>query len=140
MRNKIIRSTSILLCLAMLCSVSAYAAEMRASERIKSYSATLNWKSNGDLNLALYMSTNGVMNTLGVSSVVIQRYTGSSWVDEYTFTVKNTPSIQISNADLYLNTLTYTPNDTKSNYHAEVTFYAEDSSGSNTKPVTTNTV
>lgn len=38
-----------LLCMVMLCSIPAYAAEARASDRIDSASVTLGKRSNGDL-------------------------------------------------------------------------------------------
>lgn len=140
MRKKMIRTVSVLLCLAMLCCVSAYAIELRASEQIKSYSATLARKSNGDLNLTFSITTNGTMSTIGLSSVEIQRSSSSGWISEYTYTASNTPSLQGSNRSVYQNFLTHTPDYPESSYRAIVTFYVKNDSGSTTRQLTTNIV
>ena len=80
------------------------------------------------------------MDTLGASRVVIERYNGSRWIAEYTFTPRNTPEIQTSRDWGYDAILTYTPDYTETDYHAVVTFYAEDANGSDSIKVTTNTV
>lgn len=140
MRKRLWRTISILLCLSMICSISAYAAEARASSRISGCSATLLKKSNGDLSLTNSIVAAGIMDNIGASSVVIERYNGNTWVEEQTYSFSDTPELQTSGEKQYTVTLVMTPQYADSNYRAEVTFYAEDSSGSNTKPVTTNTV
>lgn len=140
MRKRLWRTISILLCLSMICSISAYAAEARASSRISGCSATLEKLSNGDLKLKFSITATGIMDSLGASSVVIERYNGNKWAEEQTYSFSDTPELQTSGENRYTVTLVITPQYADSNYRAEVTFYAEDSSGSNTKPVTTNTV
>lgn len=140
MRKKLLRTTAVMLCLAMLCSISAYAAEGRASEQIRYCSASLGKKSNGDLSLTISVTATDTMDTLGASSVVIKRYNGSKWVEEYTYTVQNTPTLQTSNTNLYKFTLTHTPDCSDSEYYAVATFYAKGSAGISTDTVTTSSV
>lgn len=47
----------VLLCMAILCSIPAYAVEVRASDRIMRSTAILSKKSNGDL--SIYFSIQG---------------------------------------------------------------------------------
>lgn len=140
MWKRLRRTISILLCLSMICSISAYAAEARASSQISVCSATLEKLSNGDLKLKLSIYATGIMDSIGVSTVVIERYNGNKWVEEQTYSFSDTPELQTSGEKRYTVTLVITPHYADLDYRAKVTFYAEDSSGSSTKLVTTNTV
>jgi hypothetical protein len=124
----------------MLCNISAYAAEMRASSQISLYSATLAKRSNGDLRLTYYIVATKTMDDIGASKVVVERYSGTRWVTEHTYSIKDTPELQTNEAKQYSNNLTFTPIYSGSDYRVTVTFYVKDSSGSSTKVVTTNTV
>ena len=74
-----IRMLLTLLCMAMLCSVPAYAMETRASERINTASVTLAQKSNGAFNIGFSVRATGKMDIIGASSVEIQRNTIFGW-------------------------------------------------------------
>lgn len=124
----------------MLFSMTALAAEARASTRITSTTATISVKSDGDLKIRYVIVATGTMDTLGASSIKIERYNGSKWVTEYTYTVANTSDLQTSNAIQYSNTLTHTPEYTGTSYRAVVSFIAKDSSGTSTKESTTSSV
>lgn len=96
-----VRALLVMLCMAMLCSVPAYAVEARASDRIYYSTATLSKASNGNLSIYFSVRATGVMEKIGASSVAIQRSSDSGWVTEYTFTTSNTPTLQRENKDQY---------------------------------------
>ena len=73
------------LCLVMLFSIPAYAAETRASDRIVRSTVTLSKKSNGDLSIYFSVQANDIMEKIGATSVAIQRSSGNGWTTEYTF-------------------------------------------------------
>ena len=73
-----------------------------------------------------------IMDQLGVSRISVQRYTGSYWRTEYNFTYPETPELQSKDAGIYSETVLYTPQYPDSRYRAVVTFYASNSSGSDT--------
>ena len=87
-------------------STSAFA---RASSQIMYYDASLSLQRDGDLKVSFYITTVRAMDTLGASSIAIQRYSNSSWITEFTFTPLNNPEIQSSNKSNYSKSVTYTP-------------------------------
>lgn len=135
-----IKTLLILLCLAMLCGVPAYAVEARASERINVASAVLARNSNGDLNVGFSVQATGRMDVIGASSVKIQRNTFTGWVTEYTFTPSNAPTIQAESKFQYSATLTYAPLFEGKEYRAEVIIYVEDAVGSSTQKLISQTL
>lgn len=86
---------SVLLCMAMLCSIPAHAVETRASDRIAYSTATLSKASNGNLSIFFSVRATGIMQKIGATSVAIQRSSGSGWVTEYTFNTSNTPTLLV---------------------------------------------
>ena len=135
-----VRALFVLLCMAMLCSIPAYAAEARASDRIMHSTATLSKKSNGDLSIYFSVQGTGKMDVIGASSVEIQRNTIFGWVTEYTFMPSNAPEIQAENKFQHSATLTYSPLFTGKEYRAVVTIYVKDVSGEITQKLTSKTV
>ena len=131
-----IRMLLTLLCMAMLCSVPAYAMETRASERINTASVTLAQKSNGAFNIGFSVRATGKMDIIGASSVEIQRNTIFGWVTEYTFTPSNAPEIQAENKFQHSATLTYSPLFSGKEYRAVVMIYVEDTTGTSTQQLT----
>ena len=135
-----IRIFIMFLCVIMLCSVPAYAVEVRASERIHHSAVSLSKKSDGDLSIYFSVRATGIMEKIGASSVAIQRNTDSGWVTEYTFTTDNTPALQRENWDQYSTVLTYSPLFTEKEYRAVVMIYVKDSSGTSTQQLTSKIV
>ncbi len=131
-----IRMLLTLLCMAMLCSVPAYAMETRASERINTASVTLAQKSNGAFNIGFSVRATGKMDIIGASSVEIQRNTIFGWVTEYTFTPSNAPEIQAENKFQHSTTLTYSPLFTGKEYRAVVMIYVKNATGTSTQQLT----
>lgn len=80
------------------------------------------------------------MDVLGVTSIVVQRFNGTSWVSEYTFNIREYPKMQINNKSSYSATLSYSPDKRGAQYRAMVFFYARNSAGLDTAVKTTNSV
>lgn len=135
-----IRVLLVMLCIVILCSIPAYAAEARASERIYHSAVTLSKKSDGDLSIYFSVQATGRMDVIGASSVEIQRNTITGWVTEYTFTPSSAPTIQGEGKAQHSATLTYSPLFAGKEYRAVVTIYVKDASGSSSKQLTSRTV
>ncbi len=131
-----VRAVFVLLCVVMLCSIPAYAAETRASDRIYHSTATLSKASNGDLSVFFSVQATGVMEKIGATSVAIQRSSGSGWVTEYTFNTSNTPTLLRENKDRHSMVLTYSPRFTGVEYRAVVMIYVKDVTGVSTQQLT----
>lgn len=80
------------------------------------------------------------MEQLGANRIYIQRYTGSYWTTEYTFTYPESAELQGENVIRYAKKITYDPVYSSAQYRAVVTFYAAKGSGSDTGTYTTNSV
>lgn len=128
---------SLFLLIMLFVPTTAFAAENRNSERFMEYSAKIRVESNGDLDIYFSVSASSKMDVLGASKIAVQRYNGSKWVTEYTYTPKNTPELQQSDTNVFTEILVYTPEHKNDRYRAEVTFYAENSTGYSTAVVTT---
>ena len=135
-----VRALLVLLCMAMLCSIPAYAAEVRASDRIMRSTAILSKKSNGDLSMYFSVQGTGKMDIIGASSVKVQRNTIFGWVTEYTFTPDNAPEIQAESKFQHSATLTYSPLFSGKEYRAVVMIYVEDASGVSTQQLTSKII
>lgn len=135
-----IHMLSVLLCMAMLCSIPAHAVETRASDRIAYSTATLSKASNGDLSVFFSVRATGIMEKVGATSVAIQRSSGNGWVTEYTFTLTNVPEIQAENKFQHSATLTYSPRFTGVSYRAVVMIYVKDATGISTQQSTSQIV
>ena len=121
------------LCLVMLFSIPAYAAETRASDRIVRSTVTLSKKSNGDLSIYFSVQANDIMEKIGATSVAIQRSSGNGWTTEYTFNTSNTPALLVENSDWHGMVLTYSPRFTGLEYRAVVMIYVKDATGISTQ-------
>lgn len=140
MLKKFLRAAAVLLCLTLLCSLPAYAAQTRISDQISDATAALTATDSGYLSLRFTIYATDTMDVLGASRVKIQRYNGSNWETEYTYTVSNTPTLQTANRSRYTKTLTYAPQYAGEQYRAIVSFYAKSSQGSSSATYITNTV
>lgn len=130
--TKTLRVLFLVVAISVLLSVAAFAAPMRASKYLSVYSARLTKTSNGDLSLYFHVTAPATMDHLGASRIAIQRYTGSYWRTEYNFTYPETPELQGTGVGIYSGTIVYTPQYSDASYRAVVTFYASNSSGSDT--------
>jgi len=125
-------------CLAvfMLFDLNALAAETKASEYLKRYSANITKTQDGDLTVSCSVTGVKEMDSIGVSKIVIQQHNGSRWTTEETYTVADLPDLQASNAAYLRGEFTHMP-ESSGFYRALVTVYAEDGNGSDSEVVTT---
>ena len=140
MRKQYLKIVSFLLCFVMLCSIPVHAAEPYASAQITLHSATLDKGSDGYLYVMFTIDTNRVMNILGASSVVIQRYSFYQWVNEHTITPEEIPELLTTNDDNHELIIPYKPLFPNATYRAVVNLYAESDTMISTVTDTTNTV
>lgn len=139
-KKRLTQFLTMLLCVAVLCGVPAYAAQPRASERIDRGMITLSKKSDGDLSISVSVRATESMKVIGATSVKVQRHTVSGWVTEHTFTPNDTPELQVENKARYDAMLTYSPLFTGKDYRVVAMIYAEDATGSSSKQLTSRTV
>lgn len=121
-------------------SAQGYAAQARASEEIMSYYATISKNNQGQLSIYFSIKCRTNMNVLGTTSIVVQRFNGTSWVSEYTFNIRDYPKMQTNNKSSYWATMLYSPHYSGTQYRAMVFFYARNSAGSDTAVKTTSSV
>lgn len=142
MRKRNLKIAVVLLCLLMICSMPthAYAVEPYASSQISGHGATLAKGTDGYLYVVYSITTNRVMNTLGASSVVIQRYSLFQWVNECTFTSEDIPELLTTNAGYHSLGIRYNPLFPNAKYRAVVNFYAKSDTMTSTVTETTDTV
>lgn len=140
MKKKCVVFLLAVVCLFSAVGVRGYAAEPRASAQIVSYSAGASWSSDGRLGISFSIRGTTIMDAVGASSVVVQRLSGSSWVSEYTFNIRDYPALQIQNKSNYAATVAYSPRYSGAKYRAMVFFYARNSAGTDTAIKTTNAV
>ena len=122
------------------CSTQGYAAQARASEKIMSCYATISKNNQGQLSIYFSIKCRTNMDTLGTTSIVVQRFNGIGWVSEYTFNIRDYPKMQTNNKSSYWATMLYSPHYSGTQYRAMVFFYARNSSGSDTAVKTTSGV
>ena len=143
MRKRYLKIAVTLLCLFMLFSIPVHASapsEPYASSQIALHSATLDKGSDGYLYITFMICTNRVMNKLGASSVVIQRYSLFQWVNEYTITPEKMPELLTTNDGYHILCLPYKPLFSNATYRAVVNFYAESDTMISRATDTTDTV
>lgn len=147
--KKCIRLIAVLLCLTALCAgtvVSAAAADMeneaepmRASDYIDYYNAWLVTGSGGKIYINYDIDGTGRMGTIGAKLIAMQVKDANVWsnVKNYSGTVAN--GMYAQNTSSHSGVITYygTPG---RDYRAIVTFYAGDSTGGDTRILTTNAV
>lgn len=143
MRKRYLKITVALLCLFMLFSIPVHASapsEPYASAQIALHSATLDKGTDGYLYVTFTISTNRIMNTIGASSVVIQRYSFFQWVNEHTITPDDMPELLRSNAGHHALIIPYYPLFPNATYRAVVNLYARSDTMTSTVTDTTDPV
>lgn len=140
MKKRFVVLLLMVLCLVSSVGVRGYAVQPLASDQIRNYYATLSRNDSGRLNVDFMIQCTGKMDVLGATSIVIQRFNGTSWVSEYTFNIRDYPSMQAQNQDHYSGSVAYSPGYSGAQYRAMVFFYARNSAGLDTAVKTTNSV
>ena len=125
---------------ALLLSTTAFAVETRASSRINKVYANLYADKSGNLSISFSVTARGLMDVIGASEILIQRFDGSKWISEETLTVVDVPELQTKDASRYSKTISYAPAYTGVFYRIIVTAYAKDKSGASTSQATSTQV
>ena len=140
MKKRTYKLIVVIIAVLLFITVPVNAAVFRASDYLSVYSAALIKTSTGELSLYFRVTAPAKMDYLGANRIYIQRYTGSYWTTEYTYTYPEEPSLQGENVVRYSQTLIYEPLYSSAQYRAVVVFYAAKGSGSDTGTYTTNSV
>lgn len=140
MRRKHIRRVVAVFLLLITLSVSSSAVNLRSSEYLSTYYADVLKTDSGSISVFFTVTAPSKMEQLGANRIYIQRYTGSYWTTEYTFTYPESAELQGENVIRYAKKITYDPVYSSAQYRAVVTFYAAKGSGSDTGTYTTNSV
>lgn len=140
MHKKLLKFLSSFLLVLVCCSIFASATYTRESPRIATATVSLSKDRYGDLGIDCFIRANGVMNTIGVSSIKIERYNGSKWVEEDTLTEDDLSGLMANNVMTHSVEVTYPPLYPSNSYRAVVSFLAKNSEGSSTKSITSNSV
>ncbi|MGI5971726.1 MAG: hypothetical protein ACOX7P_08395 [Oscillospiraceae bacterium] len=133
-----------LLIIALLCT-SAYAENfnfeesaadniLRSSLYINTYNASITAESDGIVAVDTIVIGTGIMTVIGVKTLNIQKYQSGSWT-----TVKTYSSLYAYNSTQASSSVTY-QGTAGYQYRAVVTFYASNSSGYDTRYMTTSSV
>lgn len=129
------RSASLFLTIALMLGCMVLPADARASEYLSSYRALISGSS-GKLEIGYTVVAGETMTSIGVSKIQIYKSNGTLVA---TITGSTTNGLLVKNSDAHSDTYTYSGKSGES-YYAVVTFIAKDSSGSDSKSVTTKTV
>lgn len=140
MRRKHIRRVVAVFLLLITLSVSSSAVNLRSSEYLSTYYADVLKTDSGSISVFFTVTAPSKMEQLGANRIYIQRYTGSYWTTEYTFTYPESAELQGENVIRYAKKITYAPVYSSAQYRAIVVFYAAKGSGSDTGTYTTNSV
>lgn len=137
MYKKSVRIITLVLIVALLLSTAALATENRASEYISSKIAYITSTGGGSINIYFDVIATGRMSTLGASVIKVYKSNGDM-VKTFRSVFEGCEHMVASNVITYANYVTYDGVPGQS-YYAVVTFYAADSTGSDSIPYTTST-
>ena len=120
-------------------ATAANAATARASDCISSYSGGAT-RSKSGITVSFNITATGRMGTLGAGKVVIEKWTSNGWTPVYTFYSSSTSGMTGSNTAFYGSSVTYSGINSSDTYRGKISFYAEDSTKSDSRLLTTNSV
>ena len=142
MKNAVRRGGSLLLALVMLVSITATFVSARSSLYISSYRAWLTPEAGGVIDVTIDVSAYDFMDEVGASRVQIfeSKDGGNTWTSKRVYLKSLFPELVISDAIFYYETPISYHGTPGYKYYAEITVYAGDSTGSDTKEYTTGVV
>ena len=137
MSKRILRSISVILMIVFLVSapVHAMAAEARASAWLSGYGASIVAAGNGKIKIEFSVVGTGTMTKLGASTIDIYKSNGT-FVKTISYTASGNGYMMGYNTAYHSGSVPYS-GVAGQKYYAVVTFYARDSSGSDTRSYTT---
>ncbi len=144
------RALQLVLAIAFALSLCIYTAEavpltndtvapMRASDYFGFYSASATSGTTGEVAISFLIRPTKTMGTIGVTKIIIQEKDGNRWQDAYTKTGTAYNGLLDSDVNSFRGSYTYAATSGKT-YRAIVTLCAKDSSGGDSRTVTTNSV
>lgn len=142
MKKHTLKLISLFLVLIMVSGV-AVAAERTmqpfASDYFDTCSAHIS-QSDGEYRVNFTAKATSLMTSLGVTEIQIQwSYNGTAWNDGETIDLNDEPSMLGSNKSIYISSVSFSGVEGRY-YRAKVTFYASNSSGSDSATITTQKV
>jgi hypothetical protein len=130
--------TALILALMFVIGVSAIASA-EASLYLESYCSTIKAEGGGKILIGFSVIGTGTMTSIGVKQIEVQKKVGSAWVTDATFKSANFPHFLTSNSDGHASQIRVT-GVAGTQYRAIITFYAANSTGSDSKNQTSSTV
>ncbi len=142
MKNAVRRGGSLLLALVMLVGITATFASARSSLYIDSYRAWLTPELGGVIDVTIDVAANDIMDEVGASRVQIfeSKDGGNTWTSKRIYLKSLFPELVITDDFFYYDTPISYQGTPGYKYYAEITVYAGDSTGSDTKEYTTGVV
>ena len=142
MRQAVKRTTALFMTFVMLIGLTATISFARSSWYISSYRAWLTPEVGGIINVTIDVQAYDYMTEVGASRVEIfeSKDGGSTWTSKRIYLKSIYPELVTNNDILYFETPISYPGTPGYKYYAEITVYAGDSTGSDTKEYTTGVV
>lgn len=116
--------------------VNASATQARSSTCISSYAGAATRTSAGVV-ISFDITARSTMNTLGAATIVIEKKSGNDWTPVKTFYSSSTAGMTSSNTIYHCGEVTYSGASASATYRGRITFYAADSTKSDSKVLTT---
>ena len=142
MKNAVKRGGSLLLALVMLVGITVTFVSARSSWYIDAYKAWLTPEAGGVIDVTIDVQANYIMDEVGASRVQIfeSKDDGNTWTSNRIYLKGLFPELVTTNDFIYYDTPISYPGTPGYKYYAEITVYAGDSTGSDTKEYTTGVV
>lgn len=138
--KKLFSIVALFLLVAMTLPAEVKAMESRTSSNIQYCMADVSVGRDGNLSIFFSIMASGTMDTLGASSISIQRYDGSRWSVECNLSTKDFPEMQTTDATMYTITIPYTPTHAGSYYRVVIVACAKNNSGTSTDLATSRQI
>lgn len=110
-----------------------------ASKYISSYDRYIWRNTDGSIGVEFDITGTGTMDQIGATKIVIQRQSGNSWIDVKTYTSSTTSALMGTNTYYHTASVTYYGATSGYSYRARISIYAGNSSGSDSRVITTTT-
>lgn len=138
MSKRILKVICMMVVVAILLSLTAFAVEPRTSQYIYTSYASAFKEESGNVKIEFTLSTLGTMTKIGASKIEVYK-SDDTLVETFKYTTKGYEDMMGSNTSRYSSSINYSGVPGQK-YYAVVTFYASNSSGSDTVTYTTATV
>jgi hypothetical protein len=125
--------SSLILSIMLILCISGFAFASRVgSTHLQSYSSSIVAEGNGIIQVYFEVEGMGKMTSLGVTQIEVQKKVGTAWVPDITLKSNNYPNFLASNTSTHSSSVRVT-GVAGTQYRAIITFYAANSTGSDSK-------